>query len=169
MAPRQPVNGKKKHRGTPLPKPLPKWWLDRVNAIRAKKSHGVEELGQLLAEAIGKDEEFDHGAVSRFLNNKVVTHEMVEAFVRLYGVPPIWYEAQSLEEAIDMQASRPRNSNATTVEQDARLEAADQVAETERRAAIDQRDGVRSPDGRSEGAGDNRRTRRTARRRPSST
>ena len=66
---------------------LPGWWLDRVNEMRELRGDTITELGKLLAEVVGRANAFDHGTVSRFLNNKVTTRQLTDAFVKLYGIP----------------------------------------------------------------------------------
>jgi hypothetical protein len=142
---------------------LPSWWLDRVNEIKELRGDTITELGKLLAEAAGRATSFDHGTVSRFLNNKVTTRQLTEAFAKLYGIPSPFFEARSLDEAMAMQGlSRKYDVQAANTNRDGRLRAADQRAEYESKTARDQTEGVTSPN---EGAGQHRRPGRPARRR----
>jgi hypothetical protein len=142
---------------------LPSWWLDRVNEMKEHRGDTITELGKMLAAVVGRATAFDHGTVSRFLNNRVTTRQLTDAFVRLYGIPSPFFEARSLDEAMAMQGlARKYDAPVANSNKDRRLAAADQRAEHERKTAQDQTDGVTSPD---EGAGQHRRPGRATRRR----
>jgi hypothetical protein len=125
---------------------LPEWWLVRVRELVDERGENMTQIGIALAAQIGRDEIWDHSAVSRFLNNKVTTQPMAEAFAQLLGLPRPFYLARTLDEAIALQAVALRYDPKPA---SSRLSAVDQVAETLEAEARDQSRGVASVDERS--------------------
>lgn len=80
------VAGTKKIRGKPIV--LPQWWIDEVNdrfrrAKREKRLTAVS-LAAELSQAVGRELDWDHKAVERFLKNKTTTIEMMWAFLKVW-------------------------------------------------------------------------------------
>lgn len=81
----------------------PAWWLDRFKAEHTRREDenrraraakkpepfetGVQALGTILAERIGRAKPWHHSAVVNFLNGTRFTREMAEAFSLLYRIP----------------------------------------------------------------------------------
>lgn len=144
---------------------LPPWFLSKVREIvderKESLSESLGELGELLAEAVGRPDAWDHSAVSRFLNEEVTTVPMAEAFAVLLGIPRPFYTARSFDEGLALQqVSRRYDTRGPTPDQARRLATADQVLESAEEDARDQTRGVRSKD---EGASRRGRTGRAAR------
>jgi len=159
-------NRKTQERGKGLV--LPGWWLDLVQEIFDDREEGTVVTGKKLAEAIGRGRAWDHSSVSRFLEAKVTTREMAEAFAILYGLPQLVYKARSMEEAFALQGIAKKYdvvAASSNPERERRLAITDQVAAAEQEHARDQTRGLPSTN---EGIGRSRRTRRVARRGASS-
>lgn len=62
------------------------------------------ELGEQLAESVGREEPWNHGSVSRFLSGERVTDGMVAAFVALFNMPPPVYYPADFKEAALLQS-----------------------------------------------------------------
>jgi hypothetical protein len=141
---------------------VPSWFLLRIIKLVDEDERSLVEIAAALTAVADRDSAWDHGAVSKFLNNKVTTDAMADAFASLYGVPRPFYEARTEEEAISLQATAKRyDAVAVTPDQKHRLAVADQLRDTEQEAAGDQTHSVDSQD---ERARRGRRTGRTARR-----
>lgn len=103
-------------RKTPEPQPrtrdkgiiVPSWFLLRVIKLVDEDERSLVEIAAALSDAVDRDSPWDHGAVSKFLNNKVTTRAMADAFAALYGLPRPFYEARTLDEAIALQATAKR-------------------------------------------------------------
>ena len=154
---------------------LPDWWLLKVGELVDERKETLGEsmstLGKKLAEAVGREEPWDHSAVSRFLRGRNTTVPMAEAFSELLGVPRPFFVPRTLEEAIALTATAKRHdartaAQVTSSEQSRRLAEVDAVLERETRAArLDRPDGEaedRSLHGKSESG---ERARRASRRR----
>lgn len=66
---------------------VPTWWLDLARQAVAASGVGLVEMGRKLAQAKRRAEPWNHGSVSRFLSGKLVTDEMVDAFVAVFDLP----------------------------------------------------------------------------------
>lgn len=90
---------------------LPAWWLLRVQEIFSARKENQTAVGKQLAAAVGRARAWDHGAVSRFLDGKVTTREMADAFALIYGLPPPYFTPRSIEEALDFQGVAMRHGS----------------------------------------------------------
>ena len=103
---------------------LPGWFLQGVNARFDDLGQSMGEVGKLLADAIGREEKFDHSTVSRFLSGKNTTIEMAQAFAVLYRMPMPVFIADTREDAERLEAfvsthlrvPTPANANTKTAE-----------------------------------------------------
>lgn len=147
---------------------LPSWWLAKVGELVDERGESMTQLGQVLADAVGRATPWDHGQVSRFLRGINTTQELAEAFSILLGVPRPFYIPRSLDEAIALTATAKRyeeKNPATSAEQSRRLAEVDALLEQEKRAALD-RSNRPADDGRLHGSNQGGgRSRRTSRRR----
>lgn len=151
MAHPQNRRGKPRAKGVVL---LP-WFLEKVRAIAEERKETLNEslgdLGKRLGEAIGRPKAWDHSAVSRFLNEEVITEPMALAFAELFGIPRPLYAPRTFDEALGMQQVFRRHEGlAINPDQKRRRDSMDQVAEVAEEEIRDQSRGVRSKD---EGAG----------------
>lgn len=80
------VAGTKKIRGKPIV--LPPWWLEEVNKrfqdLKQGKIATKVSLAAELSRAHGRDLDWDHKAVERFLKGEVTTIEMMWAFLKIW-------------------------------------------------------------------------------------
>jgi len=80
------VAGTKKIRGKPIV--LPPWWLEdvkqRFNELHNAKKITKRSLAAQLTEAAGRELDWDHKAVERFLKGEVTTIEMMWAFLKVW-------------------------------------------------------------------------------------
>ncbi len=110
----------------------PAWWIEKVRDLVEKMDVSLGDLGRDLADAVGREEAWDHSSVSRFLTEKNMTAPMADAFALLLGIPRPFYEARTLDEAFALQSVAKRyDSAAVNPEQTRRLAVADQVVESE--------------------------------------
>lgn len=83
------------------------WWMIMVRKIVEGRKEDLGEtlsdLGVALAEAVGRDEAWNHGSVSRFLGERNITADMAAAFSKLFGIPQPFFSARSEEEALALQ------------------------------------------------------------------
>lgn len=89
---------------------VPTWWLDLARQAVAASGDGLVEMGRKLAAAKGRPERWNHGSVSRFLSGKMVTDEMVDAFVALFDLPRPVYYPRDAAEAILFRAAEDARS-----------------------------------------------------------
>lgn len=143
---------------------LPDWFLEKINA--EADGYGTVELGKALAIAVGRPTPWDHSAVSRFLRDEVTTAPMADAFAMLFDLPKPVYQASSFAEADELRRAAKKHASPAAVsqEQERRLAAVDQLRDVEEERDSDQTSPVDSQDERARGS---RRSRRTARRGPS--
>lgn len=108
------VAGTKKIRGKPIV--LPPWWLEavneRFNELKRDKRVTKVSLAAELSRAHGRDLDWDHKAVERFLNGKVTTIEMMWAFMRIWPslIQPVFvaHTKRDAERIIDaLRGSEP--------------------------------------------------------------
>jgi hypothetical protein len=113
---------------------LPSWWLEKVRAMVDERKEQFDEslvqLGAALADAVGREEAWDHSTVSRFLRNKNTTIPMAEAFSSLLGLPKPFFVPQSLDEALALQQVVNRHRKRLTEVQERRLAFMDEAADT---------------------------------------
>jgi hypothetical protein len=148
---------------------LPPWWLEKVREMVDERKETIGEslgqLGEALADAVGREEAWDHSVISRFLRNKNTTVPLAEAFAVLLGIPRPFFVPRSFDEALSMQqVLRRYDGKGLTPDQQRRLHTVDQVAAAAAQDAADQTRGVPSKD---EGTSRRGRTGRAARRRSS--
>lgn len=89
---------------------VPRWRLDLARASASASGDGMVDLGRKLAAAVKRAEPWNHGTVSKFLAGKLVTDEMVEAFVTLYSLPrPVYYPRDAAEALMFRAAEESRS------------------------------------------------------------
>ncbi len=98
-----------KTRGRPIA--LPPWWLG--SAKRRTVGWSLQGLAAALTDVVKREPAWDHTTVGKFLKGKNPTHELMEAFCKLFdGLPEPTYTARSFEEADEMRrVARRYDSN----------------------------------------------------------
>ena len=156
----EPRNMKYERSGKPT---LPDWWT-RIAFPLLKAA----DYGQVAAKAsvyAGRQNPWRGDAISKFVSGTARTRELANGISRALGIPQPFFTARSEKEAIAISAvMEASEASELNPEQRARLEVLDQVADSERRSAIDQTLPIQSADDDERRTG-RRRTRRTTRQR----
>jgi hypothetical protein len=112
------IEGAPRRRDRPVP--VPGWWLEQARDLFAQwkkeTGKGLVELGRELAERVGRDKEWNHGTVSRFLDGQGITDGLVRAFATFFDIPlPVYYprdlvEAIAFKRAVDGQGRATKDA-----------------------------------------------------------
>jgi hypothetical protein len=96
-----------KLRGRPVQ--LKRWWLEAARA----KADGVslEKLAADLSKAVHRKPPWDRTTVGKFLKNEFPTQELVDAFCKLFDLPPMIFVARSYAEADHFRHEARRYDN----------------------------------------------------------
>lgn len=84
---------------------VPQWWLALAGRQVEATGLGLVEIGKRLAAKVDRDQDFNHGTISRFLAGEGVTDELVEAFAKLFDLPQPVYYPRDLNEAMMFRAA----------------------------------------------------------------
>lgn len=87
---------------------VPRWWLDAARAAVEESQLGLVDLGVKLARAVGRDEPWTHGTLSRFLSGRNVTDQIADAMVALFDLPKPVYYPRDLSEALLFRAAESK-------------------------------------------------------------
>lgn len=112
------IEGAPRRRDRPVP--VPGWWLEQVRERFAQwkkeTGKGLVEIGHELARAVGRDKEWNHGTISRFLDGQGITDGLVRAFASFFDIPlPVYYprdlvEAIAFKRAVERQGRTTKDS-----------------------------------------------------------
>lgn len=138
---------------------LPKWWTDLVFPMLEKKENRYEDIAERASEHAGRTSYWDSSSISKFKTGKVQTRELANGISYALGVPFPYFEARTPEEAEAFMAARKLYDAAQpSSERYVKLLTTDELAERERRSALDQSDPVPSNNERSTQRGRPRRS-----------
>jgi hypothetical protein len=141
---------------------LPTWWTELVFPLLESGDVDLAEIAALASKFAGRRSPWKRDAISKFKSGSARTRELANGISYALNVPCPYYEARSPAEAnAFMGIMRLYDASAqTNPDQQVKLLAADQMAERERRSAIDQTLPVPSDDERSPRRGRSRRASR---------